>query len=263
VEVKSMEATTPQRRLVLLGASNACNGLSVIVDTARRLYDQPLEVMTAIGHGRSYGRDEWVFFRGLPGILHSGLWPALDAAAHIPTAALVSDIGNDLLYDVLPEQIAEWVRDCLRQLKPRAERIVLTSLPVDNLGDLSDWWFLFMRTIQFPRCGLDRATVVARAHELNDRISELAREFDVSFVRLEPKWYGMDPVHFRFTNYSVAWRSILAPLLESDAPPHGGSWLEWLYCWGLWPKKWFLLRRDMSAKQPAGRLVDGTTIACY
>lgn len=261
--VSATELGSPNRRLVLLGASNVCNGLSVILETARRLYREPLDVVAAIGHGRSYGRDNWVLFRGLPGIIDSELWSILESSRATPTSALISDIGNDLLYDVAPEQIAAWVRACVMRLKDRTDRIVITSLPVDNLEDLSTWWYLVMRTIQFPRCRIDKATITARALELNERVGEIAREFEAPFVRLEPKWYGIDPVHFCFDAYALAWRNILAPLAESEAPPHGGSWSEWLYCWGLWPKKWYLLSHEMGAAQPAGRLADGSTIALY
>ena len=253
----------PQRRLVLLGASNVRNGLSVILDTARRIYGEPLEVMTAIGHGRSYGHDSWWWMRGLPSILHSELWTELESAPRLPTSALISDIGNDLLYDETPEQIAAWVRVCVERLRPHAEQLVITSLPIDNLASLSEWWFLFMRSVQFPRCRLDLSMVTARAIELNERVAELAREFETPLVKLESQWYGMDPVHFRFGNHGLAWRKILAPLVESDAPPFGGSWLEWLYCLGLPPSRWYLLRREITARQPCGRFSDGSTVALY
>ena len=90
--------TGAARRVVLLGASNLTKGIGTVVETACRTWGQPLEVHAALGHGRSYGRTTSLLGRQLPGILECGLWPALERTPGVPTAALVTDIGNDLLY---------------------------------------------------------------------------------------------------------------------------------------------------------------------
>ena len=78
--------STPVRRVVLLGASNLTRGISTVVATAQRVWGQPLEVLAALGHGRSYGIESRVLGRRLPGILNSGLWEALDRSPASPTA---------------------------------------------------------------------------------------------------------------------------------------------------------------------------------
>ena len=258
------QATSANReRVVILGASNVSRSIETLVGLTRQLHPGPLEILVAAGHGRSYGNWSSILGRSLPAIRQCGLWERFDRDPDTPTWALVTDIGNDLLYDETPEQIAAWVRVCVERLRPHAEQLVITSLPIDNLASLSEWWFLFMRSVQFPRCRLDLSMVTARAIELNERVAELAREFETPLVKLESQWYGMDPVHFRFGNHGLAWRKILAPLVESDAPPFGGSWLEWLYCLGLPPSRWYLLRREITARQPCGRFSDGSTVALY
>src|SRR5262249_46912085 len=85
------------RRVVLLGASNLTLGIGTVLGSAANVWGSPLEVLAALGHGRSYGRATSVMGRQLPGIRECGLWPALGVDGQLPTAALVTDIGNDVL----------------------------------------------------------------------------------------------------------------------------------------------------------------------
>jgi len=88
------KAEVPARRVVLLGASNLTRGISTAVETARLQWGRPLDVMAALGHGRSYGLASRLLCRTLPSIVECGLWPALAARPPAPTAALVTDVGN-------------------------------------------------------------------------------------------------------------------------------------------------------------------------
>jgi hypothetical protein len=150
------------------------------------------------------------------------------------------------------------------------QRVVLTELPLAAIGELSDWWYLTLRTVLFPRCDLDRATVVARARELNARVIELAEKHGAAVVRPRPEWYDYDPIHPRPWDWPQVWREALAPLAgdRSEACPEHvenvlHAPLDWLRCQTLWPDRWLLLRREMRVRQPAGRLSDGTTVELY
>lgn len=259
----------PRRRLILLGASNVSYGLATIVDLARRTWATPLEILTAHGHGRSYGRESWVLGRGLSAILESRLWEAVAALPTRPTTALVTDIGNDLLYDIDPARLAAWVEKCFERLRDRVDRMVVTELPLAAIGELSDWWFWLLRTVQFPRCRLDRATVVGRAHEVNALVLQAARKHGVEAIRPRPEWYGVDPIHIRAVAWPQAWREILSPLLygaagEPLAPQsHHAAYGDWLHFHNLAPAEWKYGNRRICSPQPACKLIDGTTVALY
>ena len=60
----------------------------------------PLDILAALGHGRSYGSLSNVSGRVLPGITTCGLWERWENSPALPTRALLTDIGNDLFYDV-------------------------------------------------------------------------------------------------------------------------------------------------------------------
>jgi hypothetical protein len=96
-------------RVVALGASNLTRGFQTVVATARAAWELDVEVVAALGHGRSYGSSSRLVVRTLPGILESGLWRQLEWSPQVPTRALVTDVGNDILYGFSAPQILGWV----------------------------------------------------------------------------------------------------------------------------------------------------------
>ena len=109
------------QRIVLLGASNLTQGFETIVSLCGAHQGRdPVHIYTAMGHGRSYGNWSRYFLRKLPGILQCGLWDALNESPakdeNQQTVALLTDIGNDLLFGMSPEELVAWVRDCVEKL---------------------------------------------------------------------------------------------------------------------------------------------------
>ena len=150
------ESETPlARRVVLLGASNLVRNIATVVQTACAAWGGPANVLMAAGHGRSYGRASCVFGRTLPGIVECELWQTLARQPAVPTAALVTDVGNDILYGAEESTIALWVEFCLIQLRLAGARIVMTELPLDNLRNLQAWRFRLFRTVLFPQSRFD------------------------------------------------------------------------------------------------------------
>jgi hypothetical protein len=257
-------AQIPGRRAILLGASNLRRDLAIVLETGCRLSGQPLEVLAACGLGRSYGMRMPFLWRELPGITECGLWQALADRPSLPTAALVTDIGNDLLYDVPVPLIAAWVEACLDQLRQTGARIVLTPLPLCNLNTLSRRRFLLFRSILFPGCRLRYATVLERAFALDRRLRSLAQSWDAVLSEHRPEWYGFDPIHIRRSRSPVAWLEILAPW--SDAAPQETSPLplrHGLRLGRLVPECRWIFGREQHGAQPCCRRADGTTLALY
>ena len=91
-------------RVVAIGASNLTRGFQTVVATARTAWGPDVQVVAALGHGRSYGADSAFLFRRLPGILQSGIWQQLESTPAVPTKALVTDVGNDIVYGFPPER---------------------------------------------------------------------------------------------------------------------------------------------------------------
>ena len=246
----------PALRALLLGASHLTKSLPLVLDRVRRRAGGPVEALAASGHGRSWGTwSRFLYVRHLPGISRCGLWGELQARPPLPTLALVTDIGNDLIYGVPVKEIAGWVEACLDRLGDETE-IVMTLLPLARLERLSGPQVRLAAALLFPGHPAPWPALLDRARELDERLRRTGRERGARLVEPAAGWYGLDPIHFRRRDRREVWAHVLpsppGPSLE------GGHWLPLL---GAAESRRFgaTLRRP----QPAIRLADGSTVSLF
>jgi hypothetical protein len=220
-----MESAAPTR-IVALGASNLTRGFHTVVSTARATWGAEIEIVAALGHGRSYGAESRFLGRALPGILQSGLWDRLANAGPAATRAIISDVGNDILYGFPPAQILNWVEESIERLRHHTDEIVVSGLPKVGVSDISKAKFLFFRSVLFPRCRLTFAQVSDAATAVNEGLLRIAAARGLRFVHLKPEWYGVDPIHIRPSQWRDAWQEIVcgAARGSTDNSPRGEGW---------------------------------------
>jgi hypothetical protein len=252
-------------RIVLLGASNLTRGISTVVETAGAVVGRPLDVLAALGHGRSYGMPSRVLGRTLPGIVQCGIWKSLADRPRMPTAALVTDIGNDLLYGAPVDEIIEWVIYCVDRLKCADARIIVTRLPINTISRLSDARFRLLRSVLFPRSRLTLAGAAAQATVLDERLNRLCIDRGLTQIAPAARWFGFDPIHIKMRHWPQAWQTMLTPWSSStlSIPLAAGSLRRWFYLRRLAPERRWLLGFEQCRPQPAGRLDDGTEISYF
>lgn len=247
-------------RAILLGASNLQMGMPLLLENLRRRFsgsENQLEVWTASGHGRSYGRWSKVLFRELPGIVDCRLWDDLSASSLVPDAtyALVTDIGNDILFGVEPVQIVDWVRRTLERLSQQKARIVVTGLPLLSVREMPNWKFRFFRRALFPNAQLGLAETLERAEFLQAAIEELAKEFGTQFIEPERSWYGFDPIHIHRGVRRTAWQRVLSGwnlFSETEVFSRAG-WAAALHVGGAVPYEQRAFGRSRLTVQPVHR----------
>jgi len=258
------EQLLPPRRVVLLGASNLVRGLPLVLDRARDAWGSPVDFLAAIGHGRSYGAESNVFGRVLPGILQCELWEALDQRRPGPTAGLVTDIGNDIVYGVSAREIADWVSTCLERLHPRCQRLVLTELPLASLERLGASRFVFLRTLLFPWSRISLAQALETARQLNRHVLELAAAFRAELIKPSPHWYGFDPIHIRGQQQREAWQRIFSAMRDGEFPPLAPhSFAGRIQLLVQRPLRRRLFGIEQRRAQPTLRLRDGSWLSLY
>ncbi len=248
-------------RIVALGASNLTRGFQTIVSTARSAWGPEVQVLAALGHGRSYGVSSRVFFRTLPGILESGLWRMLESLPQAPTRALVTDIGNDVIYGYSVEQTLEWVVEVLDRLQRFTRDIILTDLPLSSIKRLSQAKYLFFRSILFPSCHLLLSEVIKAVERVNTELEEIAAARGLRFFRLNPSWYGFDPIHFRPSLWQPAWQEILGA--HSGASTGIGSLPEGMRLYLMAPERMRLFGIDRFTPQSGVMLPKGGRVWFY
>jgi hypothetical protein len=251
----------PALRVVLLGASNLRTSLPALLAAVRQRAGGPVEALAACGHGRSYGAwSRFLFVRQLPGIAGCGLWRALEGLPPRRTLALVTDIGNDLVYGTSPEEIAVWIGICLDRLTRQRAEVVLNLLPLPRLEKLTPRQVRIAAAILFPGHPAPWPGLLDSARDLDERLRRLGREHGARIVEPEAAWYGLDPIHPRRSLRWQVWDRVLSlwfPERAAGPPPPRirTPWLgaEELHLGGL----------TLHRPQPAVRLEDGTSVGLY
>lgn len=262
-------APAPPRRLVALGASNLTRGLATVVREARTAWGDPLEVFAALGHGRSYGAWSRIPFRELPGILESELWAELERRPPLPTRALVTDVGNDVLYGSSAETVLAWVEESIDRLSRLTRDVVVTDLPLWRARTLSRPAFELFRAVVVPSCRLTLPQALERAERVAEGIVALAGRRGLTLVRMRREWYGLDPIHVRPRSWREAWHEVLfAPGGTACRAPGPGSpppspRLRALRLYLARPRRRRLFGVLQEREQPCLRLPSGTALWLY
>lgn len=255
----------PTRRVILLGASNLVRSISTVVETARGLWGEPIEIMAAIGHGRSYGQHSRMMGRKISGIFSCTLWKDLQTRPALPTVALVTDVGNDLGYGVSVPELVSWIEGCLDHLDSASASTIITELPLARLERLSEREFLFFRALFFPKSRLTFADIRSRAYDLNESLLRIAGQRKIPVISVSGAWYGFDPIHLKRSAWREAWPTILAAWRaneEVSVRPRT-SFARWAYLRSLMPAEREVFGVTRLHAQPSGMLRDGTTISLY
>jgi hypothetical protein len=264
--------------LILLGASNLTRGLPIVFNTSRALLGDSIDVIAALGHGRSYGIASRIFGRTLPSILECGLWDALSRAKLPGTPlmgtrnsepgsrlALITDIGNDIMYGAQPEQIRDWLATCVIRLLQHRARIVLTAMPTQSLARLGPRRYRLLQSLMFPGRDLRFEVVMERVERLDRLVRELAHRFDLRLVEPRREWFGFDAIHIRRRRSAAVWRQLLAPWRPDRPAGHLAqpSLLRFMQLRCCLParSRWFGV--ELQRPQPRRILADGTTVSLY
>lgn len=248
-------------RVVALGASNLTRGFQTVVSTARAAWGPGVEVLAALGHGRSYGVRSHVLFRTLPSILDSGLWSELESRPQVPTRGLVTDVGNDILYGFSAEQTLAWVEQALGRLRRVTQNIVVTDLPLASIRRLSNLKFLAFRSILVPSCRLSLAEVIDAVERVNEGLANLAAAGRAEFFRLDPRWYGFDPIHVRPSLWRQAWQRILG--IQPHASTSGVSIAESVSLYFMRPQRRWMFGAEQFTPQAGRALPSGGRVWLY
>ncbi|MEO6596543.1 MAG: hypothetical protein ABIP94_17465 [Planctomycetota bacterium] len=253
----------PSTRLVALGASNLTRLALALLDAARDFAHRPIEAHMALGRGRSFGIRSRLLGRELPGIDGCRLWQELAASPPKPTTALLTDVGNDVLYGIEVPRILAWVDAALERLTVHAQHRHVVSLPMATLRLLSPRRFTVMRSMLVPSCRLSLPQTLDAAERLHQGLEQLAARHGATFHMPEPAWYGFDPVHVRRRYWGAAARSWLGEVGSSEPMPSlDGTFARLRFLFATPAERaWFGVTRH--CEQPARRFADGTTLALW
>jgi hypothetical protein len=216
------------RPVVVLGASNVSRGLARLAAVVRSRAAAPAELFVAAGHGRGYGVTTRVGLRRLPSILASGLWRALGRERVEQPAALLTDVGNELLYGLGVTAVAAAVAEAAARLRDRGATLVITGLPLASIARVRAVRYRLLRTVYVPSCPLTLGQLQEGARWLDDELRAIAERTGAVFIEQPGDWYGLDAIHVKRSRLDSLWQRV------ADAwglPPAAGSprvtFIEW------------------------------------
>ena len=259
------ETKNVRQRIVMLGASNLSRAFPIAVSMSQQVFAGPLDFYIAKGHGRSYGQDSRCIGKKNSGIFLSGIWRALEQEKSMPITAFLTDVGNDLAYEVPVETILTWVVGCLDRLSALGAKVVMSDLPMGALRQVGATRYRLFRTILFPQCRLDWNEMLRRAESLSDGLRELAESRQIPLFVGKREWYSLDPIHPPQRRYPEIWADLLSQVadLPSGLSRHRCPLRKACYLRSLRPERWSIFSVPRRAAQPNGRLRDGSTISLY
>ena len=253
----------PKNRIILLGASNLTLSLRLVIHLMQQRFGGPSEILTAVGHGRAYGVSSQVLLRGLPGIADSGLWRQLNSMEPRPTFALLTDIGNDILYGVAPERILRSVGWCIEQLQRQSAHIVVTNLPMASIESLSEWRYTLFRNIFYPSSRLSRDETISCARRVHAGLMDMTSRLHFKLYEPEPIWFGLDGIHVNYWQRKAFYRDVLQHFsVPVGKPVSIEDGQEFLLTWKRRPEFAYktVLGREIYCQQPSGQLADGSSV---
>jgi hypothetical protein len=253
--------TRPLRFVALLGASNIALGLPQL---ARALDRAGCRRSTfACGHGRSFGLRSSIPLRALGALREA---PLFDDPEPLD-AALVADVGNDLVYGVESARILAWVEECLERLSARGARIVVAGPPLASLARLTPARYAVAKGVLFPFHALSRDDALRGIAELDAGLAAISARRGLAYVAPPARWYGLDPIHVRRACRQEWANGLVATMLGPDSPPVA-AWSAERWSFADWSRL-RLLRPESEvlcgiARRGAGRtrLSTGLEVRC-
>ena len=249
--------------VVVLGASNVSRGLARLAAIARGRTGAPLDLLVAAGHGRGYGVSTRVWQRRLPSILASGLWRAVERERLESPFAVVTDVGNELLYGLGVAAVAGAVREAARRLADRGARLVITGLPLAGIDRVGAARYRLLRTLYVPGCLLGIAELKEAACWLDEELRAIAADAAATYIEQPADWYGFDALHLRRHRLDDLWHRVcdawgMPPATVSPA----ATWWDWAVIGSQGAEVRSLARVTRFTPQPAIRR-DGLRLWMY
>ncbi|CAI2719525.1 hypothetical protein [Nitrospina watsonii] len=211
----SPEAEAPHV-CVLLGASNLARGYSALSHyLTRNLAPQPVRILAAMGPGRGYGCRGGMLNISYPPIVDSPLFQRArkQAESGSRVVALVTDIGNDLLYGMDPDHLVATLEEVFQRLFDLNARIFVTSLPVFFEQEVSPMVYHSIRALLYPKSSVSQEHAVNGVRRMNSYLKE-SKDPRVRVVPPLDEYLGWDHVHYSLLRSTEVWNRVGGTLLS-------------------------------------------------
>ena len=209
---------------IFLGASNLARsfyGLKRCI--TRCLFPRPVSFIHAMGPGRGYISQGGIFNAIYSPILYCDILKAAYNRRKInqQVVALITDIGNDIMYGVPVEEIIGGLQSLFDTLTGFEASIFVTSIPVDLKKDIGGFYFRILRRVFFPNSPVEHYQVSEAIEIINKFIIQSLNK-NITAINEMKQFCGIDKIHYSLFKSRLAWSHIadnLTGALDVNAPP--------------------------------------------
>ena len=172
--------------------------------------------MHAMGPGRGYVSRGGILNAIYSPILNCGIFEAVrkKRRENHQVVALITDIGNDIMYDVSPEKIIGGLQALFNALDEFEAKIFITPIPVDLENDISEFHFQMIRQVYFPKSSVKYFQASNNIKAINKFILQSSNQKMTVINDMKP-FCGIDKIHYSIFKSQSAWSHIAEKLTAS------------------------------------------------
>ena len=202
---------------IFLGASNLArsfHGLKYCIE--RCIFPRPASFVHAMGPGRGYVSRGGILNAVYSPILNCGILEAVrnKKIKDQSVVALITDIGNDIMYGVSSEKIINGLQYLLNALGEFKTNIFITSIPVDLENDISELHFHIIRQIYFPKSPVKYSQASNNIKAINKFILQSSNK-KITVINDMKQFCGIDKIHYSILKSQSAWSHVVEKLTAS------------------------------------------------
>jgi len=201
--------------LVLLGASNLSRGCFALSRHMKAcLHPRKVDVLIASGPGRAYCASGGLLNVVYPPIHSSDIFEAArnKSESGYQVVALVTDIGNDIMYGVSTEKVIETIQQVFSRLQSMKAEIFYTTLPVAFEKGVHPVWFYTLRSLLLPFSRVSYNEAVAGITQVNQFLRESTGRQGHLISDMD-RYLGFDEIHYGWLRAHSAWSHVAKVML--------------------------------------------------
>ena len=202
---------------IFLGASNlarAFYGLKRCIE--RCIFPRSASFVHAMGPGRGYVSQGGILNAVYSPILNCGILEAVrnKRIKNQQVVALITDIGNDIMYDVSSEKIVGGLQYIFNALDEFETNIFITPIPVALENAISEFHFQIIRQVYFPKSPVKYFQASNNIKAINKFILQSFNQKITVINDMKP-FCGIDKIHYSIFKSQSAWSHIAGKLTAS------------------------------------------------
>lgn len=200
---------------ILLGASNLARARFGLNQYLEKSFPNLISTSIASGPGRAYCVSGGIFGLNYPPLKSSAIinLGREKNSSYRQTIALISDIGNDIMYGVPIQTLIEELEKSIRNLSNFCAHIFIVPIPCKKIEGLSDWQINFLKKILFPKCKLTPKKIINSIQTANQFLSELSNP-KTTLLKPMDDCIGWDRAHYDISKMHIAWTKIVEQITQ-------------------------------------------------